>query len=366
MNEITALLEAVREASGTEAAVWERLEGGVAPRLLGASSAAMADRTRAGAVAWDVASWARTHALRARLVTVGDRVGWLFLEAALPAEVDRLLLLLLPLVRRLVDDRERQGRELARVQALADRQQLLREMQVAQELQLKLLPSPAVVGPEARAATRMVPAESVGGDFFLLARLDADRTGVLIGDVSGHGYQAALVMALALSAAAIHMQAAFDPALALESVRGSLADELTSTEMSLTMCYAVIDGRANELRFANAGHPHAFRLGADGRLVRLAAVVPPLGFSDLPIEESVTPWRPGDRLVLFTDGLADLRNAEGSPLGEEAVRRQLGAMVHGESPEAILEALIRLARGHRGATPLRDDVAVVIVDRPAR
>jgi hypothetical protein len=81
------------------------------------------------------------------------------------------------------------------------RQQLLREMQVAQELQLKLLPSPAVVGPEARAATRMVPAESVGGDFFLLARLDADRTGVLIGDVSGHGYQAALVMALALSAA---------------------------------------------------------------------------------------------------------------------------------------------------------------------
>jgi hypothetical protein len=196
MNEITALLEAVREASGTEAAVWERLEGGVAPRLLGASSAAMADRTRAGAVAWDVASWARTHALRARLVTVGDRVGWLFLEAALPAEVDRLLLLLLPLVRRLVDDRERQGRELARVQALADRQQLLREMQVAQELQLKLLPSPAVVGPEARAATRMVPAESVGGDFFLLARLDADRTGVLIGDVSGHGYQSALIMAL--------------------------------------------------------------------------------------------------------------------------------------------------------------------------
>ena len=54
-------------------------------------------------------------------------------------------------------------------------------------------PKPAVVGPEARAAARLVPAESVGGDFFLLARLDRDRTGVLIGDVSGHGYQSALV-----------------------------------------------------------------------------------------------------------------------------------------------------------------------------
>ena len=126
-------------------------------------------------------------------------------------------------------------------------------------MQLKLLPKPAVVGPEARAAARLVPAESVGGDFFLLARLDRDRTGVLIGDVSGHGYQSALVMALALSAAAIHVQAAFDPSIALDAVRRSLDDELTSTEMSITMCYAVIDTRAGEVRFAN------------GRVVRVVA-----------------------------------------------------------------------------------------------
>jgi alpha-L-rhamnosidase len=72
----------------------------------------------------------------------------------------------------------------------------------------------------------VVPAESVGGDFFLLARLDRDRTGVLIGDVSGHGYQSALIMALALSAAGIHVQAAFDPSIALEAVHRSLRDEL--------------------------------------------------------------------------------------------------------------------------------------------
>ncbi|MBU6365191.1 MAG: PP2C family protein-serine/threonine phosphatase [Gemmatimonadetes bacterium] len=364
MNEIAALLEAVRDATGAEAAVWERQAGGHPPRLLGASSPWMAERTVLGPVAWDVGSWARANGLRARLVTIGERVGWLFLPADAAGEVDLLLPRLLPLVRRLVDERERQGREVARVQAEAARQQLAREMKLAHDLQLKLLPSPGVVAPEARAATRMVPAESVGGDFFLLARLDADRTGVLIGDVAGHGYPAALVMALALSAAAIHMQAAFDPALALESVRASLADELTSTEMALTLCYAVIDGRARELRFANAGHPHAFRLGADGRLVRLTAVVPPLGFSDLPIEESVTPWRRGDRLVLFTDGLPDLRNAAGGALGERAVRERLAGMVHGESPEQILEALAEQARAHRGETPLRDDVAVVIVDRP--
>ena len=117
----------------------------------------------------------------------------------------------------------------------------------------------------------------------------------------------ALVMALALSAAAIHVQAAFDPSIALDAVRRSLDDELTSTEMSITMCYAVIDTRAGEVRFANAGHPHAFRVGADGQCVRLTAVVPPIGFSDAPIEECVMSWRRGDRLVLFTDGLVEVR-----------------------------------------------------------
>ena len=250
------------------------------------------------------------------------------------------------------------------VRAAVERQQLVREMRLAHDLQLKLLPKPAVVGPEARAAARLVPAESVGGDFFLLARLDRDRTGVLIGDVSGHGYQSALVMALALSAAAIHVQAAFDPSIALDAVRRSLEDELTSTEMSITMCYAVIDTRAGEVRFANAGHPHAFRVDADGQCVRLTAVVPPIGFSDAPIEECVMSWRRGDRLVLFTDGITDARDALDQRLGEGAVLGMLATMTHGESPDAMLDALFTQVESHTRRTALRDDLAAVIVDRP--
>ena len=250
------------------------------------------------------------------------------------------------------------------VRAAVERQQLVREMRLAHDLQLKLLPKPAVVGPEARAAARLVPAESVGGDFFLLARLDRDRTGVLIGDVSGHGYQSALVMALALSAAAIHVQAAFDPSIALDAVRRSLDDELSSTEMSITMCYAVIDTRAGEVRFANAGHPHAFRVGADGQCERLAAVVPPMGFSDAPIEECVMSWRRGDRLVLFTDGIIDARDPDDLRLGEPAVLDMLATMTHGESPDAMLGALFAQVESHTRRTALRDDLAAVIVDRP--
>ena len=245
-----------------------------------------------------------------------------------------------------------------------ERQQLVRELRLAHDLQLKLLPDPRVVAPEARAAARVVPAESVGGDFYLLVRLDSDRTAVLIGDVSGHGYQAALVMALSLSAAAIHVQAAFDPAIALESVRRSLAEELTSTDMSLSLCYTLIDARLGELRFANAGHPHAFRLGAEGDCIRLAASVPPLGFTEAAILDDSVPWRKGDRVVLFTDGLVDARDTLDRSLGERAVLQELSTITAESTPAEILSSLLALVDAHAGGTPLRDDLAIVIVDRP--
>jgi sigma-B regulation protein RsbU (phosphoserine phosphatase) len=180
------------------------------------------------------------------------------------------------------------------VRAAMERQQLEREMRLAHDLQLKLLPRPSVVLPEARAAARVVPAESVGGDFFLLARLDRDRTGVLIGDVSGHGYQAALVMALALSAAAIHVQAAFDP-----SCRGSRAASLATTSRGNVTHpkYAVITV-CGEVRFATRTSACISR-GSDGDCTRPRHA--PDRIHRRP-STSVMSWRPGDRLVLFTDG----------------------------------------------------------------
>lgn len=258
------------------------------------------------------------------------------------------------------------------VRAAMEQQQLAREMRLAHEMQLKLLPPPHVVAPEARAAARVVPAESVGGDFYLLARLAADRTGVVIGDVSGHGYQAALVMALAMSATAIHVQAVIDPAVALEAVRRSLADELESTDMSLTLCYAIIDEAEGTLRYANAGHPHAFILRGDGCTERLAAHVTPLGFGDRPIEGETTTWRPDDCLLLFTDGVPDARNADGARLGEAAVleaarRARADLVARGTTGEdtsaAVLAGIYDAVHAFADGTPWRDDLAVVVVER---
>src|SRR5262249_48233796 len=113
------------------------------------------------------------------------------------------------------------------VRASVEQQRLAHEMQLAHDLQMKLLPGDAIVAPEGRVPARVAPAESVGGDFYNLFRIKNGKTGVMIGDVSGHGYQAALIMALAMSAAAIHSQATEDPGQVLHALMSTLREELT-------------------------------------------------------------------------------------------------------------------------------------------
>lgn len=249
------------------------------------------------------------------------------------------------------------------VRASIEREQFARELRLAHDLQLKLLPDPRVVGPEARAAARVVPAESVGGDFYLLSRLDAQRTGVMIGDVSGHGYQAALVMALTLSAAAIHVQAAADPAATLEAVRRSIAEELRSTDMSVSLCYVIIDTVAHELRFANAGHPHAFRLGVDGSAVRLGAMSPPLGLGEAAVGGGALQFRAGDRVLMFTDGIVDARSPLDHRLGESAILAAAARMPCTAGPLALVDELFDCVEKHAQGVPPRDDLAVLVVER---
>src|SRR5207247_3424936 len=126
----------------------------------------------------------------------------------------------------------------------------------------KLLPSPLVVAARADVAARCRQAESVGGDFYNLLNLRGDRIGVMIGDVTSHGFSAALIMALVMAASGIHAESAETPAEVLRRIEESLGEELASTEMFLTVFYAVIDPAAQRIVYANAAHPHPFLVSA--------------------------------------------------------------------------------------------------------
>jgi sigma-B regulation protein RsbU (phosphoserine phosphatase) len=247
------------------------------------------------------------------------------------------------------------------VRASMQQQRLSQEMALAHDLQMKLLPSVDAVSPTARVAARVVPAESVGGDFYHLFRVGDDRVGVMIGDVSGHGYRAALIMALAMSASAIHAQGTADPGATLGAVLRSLREELSSTEMFISTLYAVIDPTRGVLRYANAGHPHAFVLRDTGEVERLVATAPPLGMVDAAPATVTLPWTPdADLLLLFTDGVSDARDRAGARLGEEPVVDAARAAA-AEPPDELLRRVFDRLDAHVGDAPQRDDLTVVVV-----
>jgi sigma-B regulation protein RsbU (phosphoserine phosphatase) len=247
------------------------------------------------------------------------------------------------------------------VRAVIAQQRLAQEMELAHDLQMRLLPSATIVAPQACVAARVLPAESVAGDFYYLYKLTPTATGVMIGDVSSHGYRAALIMALAISAASIHAQSTLDPGAMLHALLDSLRSELTSTEMFITVFYGVIDQQAGLVHYANTGHPHAFVVRANGTMERLKAIDPPLGMVEAAPGVRTTPWNPKeDLLVLFTDGVPDARNAADARLGEERVLDTLLQHRH-EAPDQIIEHIFEVVRQHTGDTALRDDLTVLVL-----
>jgi sigma-B regulation protein RsbU (phosphoserine phosphatase) len=241
-----------------------------------------------------------------------------------------------------------------------EQERLRQELQLAHDLQLKLLPSPAVLGSGVEAAAHCDPARGVGGDFYNFLRLQQGRVGVMLGDVSSHGFSSALIMALVLSAAGIHAGEATSPDDALRTLLGSIETELAETEMHLALFYGVLDRASGTLRYANAGHPHAFRLTSDGNRNRLAATCPPLGLADAEgISAAEAEWRSeSDLLVLFTDGIAEAVNEAGEMFGEGRVLDAVAR--HQNAPtQTIVDSVVREVTDFAG--PASDDRTILVL-----
>jgi len=236
-----------------------------------------------------------------------------------------------------------------------------REMELAHDLQQKLLPV-AERFSGAEAAARVSPAEQVGGDFYQLFKLSEGRVGVMLGDVSLHGFPSALIMTLTMSAAGIYAREYDSPAKVLRGLDDALAEELETTEMFLTVFYGVIDPKRRRLVYSNAGHPHAFVLHENGGLDRLTATDPPVGFASIDAYgESEIDWIPGDDLLLlFTDGLSDTLASATRLDGEERVLDTVIALRH--SPvKLIVDELFDLTVA--ADPPIRGDDRTALVVR---
>lgn len=246
------------------------------------------------------------------------------------------------------------------VQRDVARQRLERELELAKDLQRKLAPQHVNLGADVDLAARCDPAERVGGDFYHFVRLGGGRIGVMLGDVSSHGFAAAMIMAMVRAAAGIHVHEATTPDAVLRELLESVADELGDTEMFLTLFFGILDGAGGVVRYANAGHPHAFRLTAAGECQRLAATSPPLGITaPEEIAAAEAPWHPhDDLLLLFSDGLVDASNEAGERFGEDRML-DIVRERRTESCQAILDAVFAAVEAFEPSS--RDDRTVVLV-----
>jgi len=237
-------------------------------------------------------------------------------------------------------------------------ERMLVELELAHHLQMKLLPDLSDFVEVADVAARCEPADSVGGDFYHLFRLPGDRLGVMLGDVSSHGYSAGLIMALTMSAASLTVRDREEPAEVLRGIHHELVRKLESTEMYMTLCYAVLDPAAGRMRYANAGHPHAFRISTDGAQ-RLEALNPPLGIAEFDsYAQRELDWVQGrDMLLMFTDGISECLDFDRMWSDERLT--QMAMERSGDSAQEVLDRVFELASAPGGVAA--DDRTALVV-----
>jgi sigma-B regulation protein RsbU (phosphoserine phosphatase) len=201
---------------------------------------------------------------------------------------------------------------------MAQRERLNRELEIAQEVQAHLFPQhlPPVAGLDYCGQCR--PAREIGGDYYDFLELPEGRLGIAIGDVSGKGIGAALLMA-SLEASLRAQAAVRHDLVDLIKQVNRLVSEASSANCYATLFYAEYDPRTLQLSYVNAGHnpPIVLRHSATAcAVMRLETGGPVIGLLQHSYQQGAFPLRTGDQIVLFTDGISESMNSHDEEWGE--------------------------------------------------
>lgn len=234
---------------------------------------------------------------------------------------------------------ERSNRELRQTVDLeiANRELQAQELERAREIQQGLLPKQIPQVPGFEIAGAWEPARVVGGDYFDVIKLGESRVGICIADVVGKSVSAALLMANVQATVRAFAADAASPAWLCSRVNSVLCNNI-ATGKFVTLFYGVLDAERRTLEYTNAGHLRPILVGAQHSVQALDNGGALLGvFPEWKYEDSVAQLGPGDRLLLFTDGITEAAKPDGEEFGEER--------------------LIQIAaRGQRSAAELKEDV----------
>jgi hypothetical protein len=238
------------------------------------------------------------------------------------------------------------------------------QVEIARQVQSELLPSRTEACEPVRLATVYRPAEQVSGDFYDVFRAGDGRIAMVMGDVSGKGVPAALVMGVIHGAVRSSAWSESTSAHERESAQlNLLLCEKGSASRYASMFWCYYEPLTRRLGYVNAGHHPPLLVGERGHgieVVRLDAGGPVLGL--LPqarYEQARCDVRPGDTLVLYSDGLIEATNPAGEEYGERRLREFLATAEAG-TPDDIRDAILASASPFLVTAPPRDDLTLVV------
>ncbi len=236
------------------------------------------------------------------------------------------------------------------------------ELAVAATIQAELLPTtlPTIPGYEVYATT--IPAASVGGDYYDVMASADPLVSFCVGDVSGKGMPAALLMANLQATLRAMLETHGRPAEVLQQAN-RLLYKSTSAEKFATVFLARLDPAKHEVHYANAGHDPAVLMSARGEVQELPATGLPVGlFDGMSYEESTVRMEPSDILVVFSDGITESMNSTQAQFGRSNILEALTSH-RGETVAHISSALLNAVNTFSAGTPQSDDQTLLIVKR---
>ncbi len=245
-------------------------------------------------------------------------------------------------------------------QQVLAQERMQRELEIAAEIQVSLLPHglPEIAGVEFAVAS--LPATEVGGDFYDFIPLDDDHLGIVVGDVAGKGIPAAMLTSLARTILRVEAGYGRSPQRVIAQTNQALIQDLQHAEMFVTALVAFLNRDDLTLTYANAGHVPALWWRADqSKFDLLMATTPPLGIqSNETGNDRTIQISPGDFILFYTDGVTETMSTDHQIFGGDRLRE---ALLHlaGSSADDLVQSVLSAARAFRQSAPWSDDLTMI-------
>ena len=236
------------------------------------------------------------------------------------------------------------------------------ELDLARKVQFALMPKPPKPRGALQVAVRYTPANHLGGDVYDFYRMENDRLGILVADVSGHGVNSAMLSGMVKALAAPLSMAVLEPGELLAGL--DVAGEQFFPEgYFCTGFYLIADEATGLIRYAGVGHPPGIVVGPSGpRMLQSNPGMLGIGMVDGTAGDSDR-LAPGETLVVYTDGLPDAMTPADVLFGEERLKDLLQTL-RNSSPTAILDAVDAAIKTHTAPGSPADDICIIVIQYP--